>query len=192
MELVQQTIRLLKVADLKPSNAREVRTAYAFFPDRGLVHGDHLIVPPVGADAEAHTYYHHGLYLGNDRVAHFTGPNKAESVLRITTFGEFIGNRVKFHVVPYESADMEAEAQARVNTVLLATKLVEDKALAAHYGFEKYHAYAANCETFAWFCKTGGADAGRSDQALRLREAIEKDIKSSESKILGVFSSFGS
>lgn len=180
MEAIQAIIEILKIKDLKPANAVTMAGTYALVPEKGLCIGDHIIVPPAG-NIEELTYYHHGIYVGFDEVAHFHGTTKENSKLDITPVQDFMGQRSHLFVVPYITED---EQGARVAAVEAARMLVTSKRVAEAMGFKKYHASAANCETFAYFCKTGEM---KSDQALKVRKSIEEDISSGNSKIFELF-----
>ena len=106
-------------------------------------------------------YAHHGIYLGENKVVHFTGPKKKSSV-RISrdTLKEFSeGAQVRLVAYGISSAMVDwsrrgtchKEDSDRVEIVLRRAK---------HYlehpdDWPAYHVIKNNCEHFAFFCKTG-------------------------------------
>lgn len=102
--------------------------------------GAHLRSPRSG-------YFHHGIYLGTDGVAHFAGNapgHKASASLRITSLEDFAdGNKVE--VVP------EPGARHGPNEVVYrATTAVSDPAT-----WPAYDVVANNCEHFTTWCLNG-------------------------------------
>eukprot|EP00798_Chlamydomonas_sp_ICE-L_P031713 gene31713-biopygen6566 len=115
--------------------------------------GDHVVVM-IGGWRRG--YAHHGIVIspygpGQDpQVAHFVSPTgdmlMRDARLQIGSHTEFIGARATFGIVPYASANSEAEKFERQRAVDLAKWMVESPEFAR----KKYNLIAWNCECFAW------------------------------------------
>jgi hypothetical protein len=83
--------------------------------------------------------------------------------IRMTTYKEFLRGQSSFGVVPY-NVDAEAQPGHRERTVAVARAF-----LATPTGsLPVYNVITANCECFAWVCKSG---TWRSDQIVRILRA---------------------
>ena len=97
-------------------------------------------------------YFHHGLYLGNERIIHFYGENMDSRNAKITVSSveEFLGpsdENCSIYVVKYKNNEVvsrECETFQRVNDVLANPVL-----------FGEYDVEKNNCETFTTWLKTG-------------------------------------
>ena len=94
-------------------------------------------------------YYHHGVYLGEDRVAHFSGENKADAKPRVCEMVEFMDGAVdeKLCWARYDN-----------HNLLLPMETTLDKArkvIASPSKWPKYNVMKNNCESFATWLKTG-------------------------------------
>eukprot|EP00798_Chlamydomonas_sp_ICE-L_P026522 gene26522-biopygen3002 len=117
------------------------------------------------------------------QVAHFVSPTgdmlMRDARLQIGSHTEFIGARATFGIVPYASANSEADKFERQRAVDLAKWMVESPEFAR----KKYNLIAWNCECFAWVCKTGDINA-HSHQVERVLKAISDDLRKGERSIL--------
>eukprot|EP00798_Chlamydomonas_sp_ICE-L_P028813 gene28814-biopygen32720 len=113
------------------------------------------------------------------QVAHFVSPTgdmlMRDARLQIGSHTEFIGARATFGIMPYASANSEAEKFERQRAVDLAKWMVESPEFAR----KKYNLIAWNCECFAWVCKTGDINA-HSHQVARVLKAISDDLRKGE------------
>ncbi len=87
-------------------------------------------------------YYHHGIYIGKNKVIHFNGEllrGKANAKITITTLNEFLkgGN---LEIVKYKIGINEVEVLKRANSLL---------------NKGDYSILFNNCEHFASYCFTG-------------------------------------
>eukprot|EP00798_Chlamydomonas_sp_ICE-L_P029236 gene29236-biopygen8539 len=150
--------------------------------------GDHVVVVMIGRWRRG--YAHHGIVIspygpgGQDpQVAHFVSPTgdmlMRDARLQIGSHTEFIGARVTFGIVPYASANSEADKFERQRAVDLAKWMVESP----EFALKKYNLIAWNCECFAWVCKTGDINA-HSHQVERVLKAISDDLRKGERSIL--------
>lgn len=107
--------------------------------------GDHLKVWVSG-------YYHHGIYIGNGWVIHFTGltRGKRNATIRLGALERF-GSGAVIEVVEYAHALPPAEVVAR------AWSRVDQ---------DGYNVFMNNCEHFARWCKTGEHVSDQSRSAV--------------------------
>jgi hypothetical protein len=104
------------------------------FPNNSILPGDHIRV-------SRGTYYHHGIYVGDLQVVHFTGAARRlqDATIRLDTLHAFAaGGSVQ--VVKY------ARCYNAESVVQLAL---------SRLGENGYRVFANNCEHFARWCKTG-------------------------------------
>lgn len=86
-------------------------------------------------------FWHHGIFIGSNRVVHFTNVRggKGDATIRIGTLAEFAaGGRVEVVAYPACSPPNEVLQRARVRL-----------------GESGYDLFQNNCEHFARWCKTG-------------------------------------
>jgi hypothetical protein len=135
--------------------------------------GDHLLVK---RKRLFFTYYHHGIYVGDDKVIHLTGPRKKDAKVIESSLEEFLNGGQKeiweyvtfieilrnLHrdmqsgigqphwILPLLDEERIIEIENRIkdnnNTVSVAYK---------YLGRRGYNLFSNNCEHFAVFCKTG-------------------------------------
>lgn len=100
-----------------------------------MIKGDHLVSPRTGYD-------HHGLYIGNGEVIHYSGFAEVfdKGAIEITSLAEFEqgnGSKVKRHYVYIYDSDERIERAV--------SKLGEDS----------YNLFSNNCEHFVNWCFNG-------------------------------------
>jgi len=90
-------------------------------------------------------YDHHGIYIGNNQVIHYSGFAEAfnKGSIEQTTLENFLGGRDQFTVVNYPS-----------NTVIYTNQQIIDRAYRC-LGENDYNLVFNNCEHFACWCVTG-------------------------------------
>ena len=113
-------------------------------------------------------YYHHGVYLEDKRVAHFSGENKADATPRICKMVEFMEGAVdkKLYRVDYDHSD------------LLPTEITLDKAktvIASPSEWPKYNVITNNCESFATWLKTGEKISAQAIEAIIQVNRLARD-----------------
>lgn len=116
--------------------------------------GDHLISPRTG-------YSHHGLYLGRNKVIHYTGfsHGRHKGVIAITSLAEFCqGESFTVQIYPFRLYSHEESAQRAL------TRLGEDW----------YDILLNNCEHFVTWCILG---IHHSQQVSRLVTVAESSRK---------------
>lgn len=87
-------------------------------------------------------YYHHGIYIGKNKVIHFNGElfrGKSGAKITITSLNEFLRGG-SLEVVPYKIGIDEVEVLKRANSLL---------------NRGDYSILFNNCEHFANYCFTG-------------------------------------
>ncbi len=95
-------------------------------------------------------YYHHGVHLGNGKVAHFHGRDKNDAKVRRCTMSEFYSlGEVDGEM--YEVVYRNERAVSSVHEMLVRA----DKMLTSPEKWPKYDTISNNCETFATWLKTG-------------------------------------
>ena len=90
-------------------------------------------------------YDHHGIYIGNNQVIHYSGFAEAfnKGSIEQTTLENFLGGRDQFTVVNYPS-----------NKVIYTNQQIVERAYRC-LGEDDYHLLFNNCEHFACWCVTG-------------------------------------
>lgn len=90
-------------------------------------------------------YDHHGIYIGNNQVIHYSGFAEAfnKGCIEQTTLEKFLGGRDQFTVVNYPS-----------NKVLYTNQQIVERAYRC-LGEDHYNLVFNNCEHFACWCVTG-------------------------------------
>ncbi|MDM1022292.1 lecithin retinol acyltransferase family protein [Acinetobacter sp. VNK23] len=90
-------------------------------------------------------YEHHGIYIGNNQVIHYSGFAEAfnKGCIEQTTLENFLDGRDQFTVVNYPS-----------NEVLYTNQQVVERAYRC-LGEDNYNLIFNNCEHFACWCVTG-------------------------------------
>ena len=135
--------------------------------------GDHIT-----SDRGKHTYHHHGIFLGNDRVAHFTRTSRSgtkykcyhgrdtdklpvstdnTTELRLTCLKCFMRGH---HLYRYDH-DRGFSAVLTGGCTRPSSEPEVDKVLERAWDllrsgkWQRYNLLYNNCETFAYYCKTG-------------------------------------
>ncbi|KAL6959753.1 hypothetical protein U1Q18_039908 [Sarracenia purpurea var. burkii] len=132
----------------------------------------------------AYLYAHHGIYVGDGEVIHFTtgdrgnfrsssshssGPGSVESC----TIDHFLSGG-KLNIFQYAVSDAHFRTQVRGTCSTAASDPPEDVLHRAEFllknGFGGYHSFRRNREDFAIYCKTGllgfSAESGQCWQYL--------------------------
>ena len=114
---------------------------------------------PVGSHVAvgSKTHYHHGIFIGEGKVIHFTGTDKTNSVITESTDEEFMGESTTFFLINYENDNPDRLAL----TVRVAKFIEQQQCLHNQNGM--YNAFSCKCESFAVFCRTGSI---RLDQPI--------------------------
>ena len=110
-------------------------------------------------------YSHHGIYIGRNRVIHFSGPprggkSKSTAMVRECSLDEFLnGNQLRLvaYGVSYAARLLKISGtchQTECHSAEKAIETAEDHAMHPHK-WNDYDLIQNNCEHFAFFCKTG-------------------------------------
>ncbi len=104
-------------------------------------------------------YFHHGVYLGNCQVAHFSGENKADAKPRYCDILQFMKATVdgELYQVKYDNPDLLVSVTA---TVDFAEAVVKNPTAWPGYQIRKN-----NCESFATWLKTGESISAQATEA---------------------------
>ena len=96
-------------------------------------------------------YTHHGIYIGGDKVVHYSGFAQAfkKGAVKETSIVDFLGDEDKFKIINYP------QSQAVYDPSEVATRAIN------RIGEDDYNVIFNNCEHFACWCVTGNY---RSDQ----------------------------
>eukprot|EP00164_Ancoracysta_twista_P002008 GFYU01002647.1.p1 GENE.GFYU01002647.1~~GFYU01002647.1.p1 ORF type:complete len:479 (-),score=97.27 GFYU01002647.1:475-1911(-) len=124
--------------------------------EHGLTAGDHIYVTRLDG-----TYEHHGVYIGDNTVVHYTGPHLPKgrlALIRTTTLKKFMGSTSDRVDVRRYSDGMHDSADIVIRRAL---KLV---------GAAQYNLLWNNCEHFATFCKTG------KSASLQIQEMFQRRV----------------
>ena len=94
-------------------------------------------------------YYHHGVYLGKNKVAHFSGINKADAKTRSCDILEFMKGAVDgmLYRVEYDDPALVISTE---NTLRYANEAIENPV-----NWPGYQLIKNTCESFATWLKTG-------------------------------------
>ena len=105
-------------------------------------------------------YYHHGVYLGECKVVHFSGENKADAKPRSCDIYKFWKSAVdqKLYRVEYDNPDLVVSIKA---TLDYAKKVIESPSV-----WPGYSIIANNCESFATWLKTGKKISAQAARAF--------------------------
>lgn len=120
-----------------------------------MIKGDHLISPRTG-------YEHHGLFIGNEKVIHYSGFSESftKGSIQITSLEEFEqgeGSTVKSHLASFYDAD---ERVARA-----FSKLGEDS----------YNLIFNNCEHFVNWCFNGFKNSSQVNNATTIAATLAQE-----------------
>ena len=135
------------LVDLTPSNG-EQRRAVSF---GRIPVGSHVAVG-------SNTIYHHGIFIGEGKVIHFTGTDKTNSVITESTDEEFMGESTTFFLINYDNDNPD-----RLALTVRVAKFVEQRLhnqvgetpTPPHGRVVGGPTPSCNCESFAVFCRTG-------------------------------------
>ena len=105
-------------------------------------------------------YYHHGVYLGECKVAHFYGVNKADAKPRSCDVLQFMKGAVdqKLYRVEYDNPDLVISIKATLDYA--------EKVIASPSQWPGYSLIANNCESFATWLKTGEKISAQAARAV--------------------------
>ena len=102
------------------------------------------------------TYWHYGVYVGNDEVVHFTSENddtsSNNSVMKTST-QRFIRNAKNIEILGFPDKVEGKPIFSREATCSRALSKI---------GFDNYSITGNNCQHFAFWCKTGIAYSGQT------------------------------
>ena len=114
-------------------------------------------------------YYHHGVYLGECKVAHFSGKKKGDAKPRSCDILEFMKGAVdqKLYRVEYDNPDLLIP----INATLDYAK----RTIAHPSAWPGYSLIANNCESFATWLKTGKKISAQAVKAVI--EVVHRPIR---------------
>ena len=107
-----------------------------------MVKGEHIKVKKLG-------YFHHGIYIGDDKVVHYSKIN-AKAEVKETSLKEFL-DKGKFEIVKYNDS-------LHMDEVVLRAKSLQGKT--------EYNLIFNNCEHLASWCKTGQRTSKQVDNTV--------------------------
>lgn len=119
--------------------------------------GDHLVSPRFG-------YTHHGLYIGNNKVIHYSGfaTELSRGKISITSIDEFAnGNSVSVHEHLFRRYEAEESVERAVSRL----------------GEDWYNVLVNNCEHFVTWCITGFHSSSQVNSAIIAIAGSYKAIK---------------
>ena len=136
LEGIDQIELMGLLVDLAPSHGEQKRAvSFGRIPV-----GSHVAV-------SSNTIYHHGIFIGEGKVIHFTGTDKTNSVITESTDEEFMGESTTFFLINYDNDNPD-----RLALTVRVAKFIEQR---LHNQNGMYNAFSCNCESFAVFCRTG-------------------------------------
>ena len=116
--------------------------------------GDHIRI--------ARSFYtHHGIYMGDDGVIHFTGDlkNRRGAKIRRTSLSRFLGGQPK--------RDLEIVQYGKCHSRKRVVKRAERR-----LGEDGYSVFGNNCEHFARWCVTGRHESRQVARVVRIAGAV--------------------
>ena len=141
-----------KIGDVTPGTQIAVRGSYK------NLHPSLAFFYPLFSSDEY--YFHHGVYLGECTVAHFSGENKTDAKPRSCDILEFIrGTTVdgKLYQVDYHDPDVVMPIE---KTLHRAKEAIENPGC-----WPGYQIIENNCESFATWLKTGMKISAQATEA---------------------------
>ena len=114
-----------------------------------LTTGSHIQVSRFG-------YSHHGIYVGNDLVIHYSGFAQAfdKGAITLTTLEEFLDDEIDFDIVAYPSSQQCYSAEEIVERAY------------SRLGEDNYSLMFNNCEHFACWCVTGSHSSQQVNRVM--------------------------
>lgn len=107
-------------------------------------------------------YFHHGIYIGNDEVIDFSGITKADAKPRIVDILTFFASSCDGTLYRVDGDD-ESPVSEVEEILLRAFEMVKDPSK-----WPGYNVFWNNCESFAYYLKTGKA---RTEQGINALES---------------------
>lgn len=107
-------------------------------------------------------YTHHGIWLGDDKVIHYTGEpgDVANAEIAVTTVDQFLKGgvlKVRDYPSPFPPAEIAARALLRL-------------------GEKNYHLLYNNCEHFAVWARLGQPKSAQVEQGVEIAFKFAKDL----------------
>ena len=132
-------VEVPNLSDLKPGDQIAVRSSFE------NLHKSLKILYP--SSSKEDYYYHHGVFLGNCEVIHFSGNNKKDACPRKCDILPFLRGAKDEKLYRVEH---DGQALSVAETLQKSTEVLNS-------GFEwpEYHLLWNNCETLATWLKTG-------------------------------------
>ena len=102
-------------------------------------------------------YTHHGIYIGGDKVVHYSGFAQAfkKGAVQETSIVDFLGDEDKFKIINYP------QSQAVYDPSEVATRAIN------RIGEDDYNVIFNNCEHFACWCVTGNYRCDQVNSVMR-------------------------
>ncbi|EGJ8836595.1 lecithin retinol acyltransferase family protein [Escherichia coli] len=103
-------------------------------------------------------YTHHGIYVGNGKVIHYSGLSNglSKGCICETTLAEFVGGKNEVTIITHSNAD-------RIYTPVQVVARAR-----ARLGEDAYNVIFNNCEHFATWCVTGKAESKQVKSKVKL------------------------
>jgi hypothetical protein len=151
MDMIAKAMEVMRTESLMPSPGVWVRSVY--FMSKDSPEGQVLV--RYHLDKNGTCYFHHGIYVGDSKIAHF---QKGATAPSLTPVSEFVtGNW--FVVVNYP----DYTAELRQTAIRTAHFFVQHPGALGHY-----NVCTNNCECFVTLCITGEP---RSEQVTKIMTA---------------------
>lgn len=119
---------------------------------RSPIVGDHVW-------AQRIAYTHHGIWLGDDEIAHYTGEpgDIKNATIAVTSLAEFLKKSKTVYILDYPS--------------FYTPEAIVERAL-SRVGEKKYSLLANNCEMFATWCRLGKGFSRQAEAAGEIAHTI--------------------
>ena len=127
-------------------------------------------------------YYHHGVYLGECKVAHFAGANKTDAKPCLYDIFQFWKSAVDGKLYRVEYDEDTSQKMLDVEDTLRKA----EEALAEPDQWPGYNIIHNNCESFAYWFKTGMKWSAQASAAVS-----QVVVKGAAAAVAGVIGSIG-
>lgn len=104
------------------------------------------------------SYYHHGVYTGDNEIVHLSGDSKTDAKPRKCNKDEFLDGEQKLYEVKYNDS---VKVFTEEETIQKATEAVEKSA-----DWPPYNPISNNCESFARYLTTGEPKSVQAENVL--------------------------
>ena len=135
--------------------------------------GDHISITRKINDMI--TYNHHGIYIGNNEVIHYTDEsfNPLDAIIKKTSLKKFIGKSKKNTLIIIKYGDTNNNSvygSAPFDSITVINRAY------SRLGEQEYDLFKNNCEHFANYCNVGNSESGQINTIKTTLVEIRKGL----------------